>query len=66
VQIVGKRTIPVLSRGQPLIRDGQPVMQTVFDITRPSNYETLNRELVRQQLAKAGFRLAMLLDGIYG
>jgi hypothetical protein len=66
VQIVGKRTIPVLSRGQPLIQDGQPVMQTVFDITRPSNYETLNRELVRQQLAKAGFRLAKLLDAIYG
>lgn len=66
VQIVGKRIIPVLSRGQPVVRDGQPVLMTVFDITRPSNYETVNRELVRQQLAKAGFRLARLLDAIYG
>ncbi|MEP6818811.1 MAG: S1/P1 nuclease [bacterium] len=66
VHIVGKRTIPVLSGGQPVVRDGQTVMQTVFDITRPVNYETLNRELVRQQLAKAGYRLAKLLDAIYG
>ena len=65
VQIVGKRTIPVLSGGKPVVRDGQTVMQTVFDITRPANYETLNRELVRQQLAKAGYRLAKLLDAIY-
>jgi hypothetical protein len=41
----GKRTIPVLSCGQSP-RDGQPVMQTVFDITRPRNYEALT---VRQQ-----------------
>ena len=66
VQIVGQRSIPVLSSGKPVIRDGQPVMQTVFDITRPANYEALNRELVRQQLAKAGYRLAKLLDAIYG
>ena len=66
VQIVGKRTIPVLSSGKPVVRDGQPVMQTVFDITRPANYEALNREMVRQQLAKAGYRLAKLLDAIYG
>lgn len=65
VRIVGKRTIPVLSRGQPVVRDGQPLLMTVFDITRPSNYEALNRELVRQQLAKAGFHLARLLDAIY-
>jgi hypothetical protein len=65
VQIVGKRTIPVLSRGQPVMREGQPVLMTVFDITRPSNYEAVNREVVRQQLAKAGFRLARLLDAIY-
>jgi hypothetical protein len=65
VRIVGKRTIPVLSKGQPVVRDGQTVMQTVFDITRPNNYETLNRELVRQQLAKGGYRLAKLLDAIY-
>jgi hypothetical protein len=48
-----------------LVRDGQPVMQTVFDITRAANYETVNRELVGQQLAKGGFRLAKLLDAIY-
>ena len=65
VQIVRKRIIPVLSHGQPVIRDGQPVTQMVFDITRADNYEALNRELVRQQLAKAGFRLARLLDAIY-
>lgn len=65
VRILGQRTIPVLSRGQPVVRDGQAVMQTVYDISRPSNYETVNRELVRQQLAKAGFRLAKLLDAIY-
>jgi hypothetical protein len=65
VRIAGKRTIPVLSKGQPVIRDGQPLMQTVYDITRPSNYETANREVARQQLAKAGFRLARLLDAIY-
>ena len=66
VRITGKRTIPVLSRDdKPVLRDGQPVMQTVFDITRPSNYEALNRELVRQQLAKGGYRLAKLLDAIY-
>jgi hypothetical protein len=65
VKITGQRTIPVLSRGQPVIRDGQPVMQTVFDISRPANYEAVNRELVRQQLAKGGYRLAKLLDAIY-
>lgn len=65
VRIVGQRTIPVLSKGKPVVRDGQTQMMTVFDITRPPNYETLNRELVRQQLAKAGFRLARLLDAIY-
>ena len=65
VAIVGRRTIPVLSDGKPVVRNGQPVMQMVYDITRAGNYETLNRELVRQQLAKAGFRLANLLDAIY-
>ncbi|MGH9969101.1 MAG: S1/P1 nuclease [Pyrinomonadaceae bacterium] len=65
VRIVRQRTIPVLRDGQPLIRDGQPVMQTVYDITRPSNYKPVNRNNVREQLAKAGFRLAKLLDAIY-
>jgi hypothetical protein len=41
------------------------MMQTVYDVSRPVSYETVNRELVRQQLAKAGFRLAKLLDAIY-
>jgi len=41
------------------------VMQTVFDISRSANYEAVNRELVRQQLAKGGYRLATLLDAIY-
>ncbi len=65
VQIVRRRMMTVLSHGQPVMRDGQPVTQTVFDIKLPSNYEALNREVVRQQLAKAGFRLAKLLDAIY-
>ncbi|HKP45209.1 MAG TPA: S1/P1 nuclease [Pyrinomonadaceae bacterium] len=65
VKIVGSRTIPVLSHGQPVIENGQPKMMTVFDISRPANYEALNREVVRQQLAKAGYRLARLLDAIY-
>jgi hypothetical protein len=47
------------------MRDGKVVTDTVYDITRPSNYEAVNRELVRQQLAKAGYRLAKLLDAIY-
>jgi hypothetical protein len=65
VRVLGKRTIPVLSKGQPVMNNGQPVMQTVFDISRPANYETINREVVRRQLAKAGYRLAKLLDAIY-
>ena len=65
VAIVGKRKITILSGGQPVITNGQPVMQTVYDVTRAGNYETVNREIVRQQLAKAGFRLARLLDAIY-
>jgi len=66
VNITGQRTITVTNRkGEPVMRDGKPVTDIVYDITRPSNYETLNRELVRQQLAKGGFRLAKLLDAIY-
>jgi hypothetical protein len=64
--ITGQRTITVTTRnGEPLMRDGKVVTDTVYDITRPSNYEAVNRELVRQQLAKAGYRLARLLDAIY-
>ena len=65
IQIVRKRTVPVKEDGKPLIRDGQPVTEVVYDITRPANYETIHRETVRQQLAKGGFRLAKLLDAIY-
>lgn len=65
VRIVRERTIPVLRDGEPLILDGQPVMQTVYDITRPSNYQAVNRNNVREQPAKGGFRLAMLLDAIF-
>ncbi|MDQ2854859.1 MAG: S1/P1 nuclease [Acidobacteriota bacterium] len=39
--------------------------QTVFDITRASDYDSLNREEVRQQLAKGGFRLAKMLDEVF-
>ena len=67
IRIIGQRTISVTARdGTPLLRDGQVVTDVVYDITRPANYEKLNRELVRQQLAKAGYRLAKLLDAIFG
>ncbi len=66
VTIIRQRTITVMTRdGQPVIRDGKPVTDIVYDITRASNYEVVNREIVAQQLAKAGFRLAKLLDAIY-
>ena len=65
VAIVRQRTIQDLQQGKPVIRDGQPVMETVYDITRPANYEALNREIVRQQLAKGGYRLAKILDAIF-
>lgn len=64
--VTGQRTITITTRnGQPVMRNGQPVTEVVYDITRPANYEALNRELVRQQLAKGGYRLAKLLDAIY-
>ncbi len=66
VNITGQRTITVTTRtGQPVTRDGRPVTDIVYDVTRSSNYEALNREVVRRQLAKAGYRLARLLDAIY-
>jgi S1/P1 Nuclease len=65
VQILRQRSIPVLRRGEPLVRDGQQVMQTVYDISKPADYMTVNRNVVRQQLTKAGFRLARLLDVIF-
>lgn len=65
VVITGQRTVQVMRDRQPVMRDGQPVTEVVYDITRPANYETLNREVVRQQLAKGGYRLAKLLDAIF-
>lgn len=65
VSITRQRTITVTRNGQPVMREGKPVTDVVYDIVRPGNYDELNRELVRQQLAKAGFRLARLLDEIY-
>lgn len=65
LRMIGRRTIPVLSGGKLVLNNGQPVMQTVYDVSRAGNYETISREIVRQQLAKAGFRLAKLLDAIY-
>jgi hypothetical protein len=65
VRIIGRRSIPVLRDDKPVLENGRPVMQTVYDVTRPRNYEAANREVVRQQLAKAGFRLAKMLDAIY-
>jgi S1/P1 Nuclease len=54
VEIVRKRTIT--SHGQPL---------TVYDVTRASDYGSVNQEVVKIQLAKGGFRLAELLDQIF-
>jgi hypothetical protein len=65
VRIVRERTIPVLRDGVPLIRNGQPVTQIVYDISRPADYQLVNRNNVREQLAKGGFRLAKLLDEIF-
>jgi S1/P1 Nuclease len=67
VTITGQRTITVQTRdGKPVLREGKPVTDTVYDVTRAANYETLNREVVRRQLAKGGYRLAKLLDAIFG
>ncbi len=49
----------------PVIRDGRPLTQTVYDVRQPSNYRVVNRNNVREQLAKGGFRLAKLLDAIF-
>lgn len=65
VRITQQRTIPVLRNGQPLIENGQPVTMIVYDVTRPNDYKIVNRGNVRVQLAKAGFRLAKLLDAIF-
>jgi S1/P1 Nuclease len=66
IRITGKRNMTVTNRdGQPVMRDGRPVTELVYDVTKPANYEALNREIVRVQLAKGGYRLARLLDEIF-
>ena len=45
---------------------GEMVEQFVgFETSRPPEYDKLNREVVREQLAKGGFRLAKLLEAIF-
>jgi|ERR1043166_920181 hypothetical protein len=64
--LTAQRTMTITNRnGQPVMRNGQPVTEVVYDTTLPANYETLNREVARQQLAKGGYRLAKLLDAIF-
>ena len=66
VKITGQRTITVKTRdGQTVMRDGKPVTDIVWDVTRANDYEAVNREVVRRQLAKGGYRLAKLLDAIF-
>jgi hypothetical protein len=65
VKITGKRDMVVLRDDQPVIENGKTKTEVVYDITRPANYETHNREVARRQIAKAGFRLAKLLDAIF-
>jgi hypothetical protein len=43
----------------------QRVTKTVYDIRRGTNYNNNNVPVVRNQLAKGGFRLAKLLDAIF-
>jgi hypothetical protein len=66
LRVTRQRTVTVTnSSGQPVVRDGQVVTDTFYDITLPANYEKVSRKIVRQQLAKGGYRLAKLLDAIF-
>ncbi len=65
VGVVRKRVVPVMHDGKQVLKNGQPVTEIVYDIRRPDSYETVNREVVRHQLSKGGFRLAKLLDAIF-
>lgn len=58
VRIVGKRAVTSTNHGVTTTK-------TVYDIRRASNYNTVNVPVVREQLAKGGFRLAKLLDAIF-
>jgi hypothetical protein len=66
ITVIRQRTINVTnSKGEPVMKDGKQLTDIVYDITLPANYNAVSRELVRVQLAKAGYRLAKLLDAIY-
>lgn len=65
IRITRRRVVNVTRDGEPVMRDGQPETTVVYDITRAGDYDRLNREQVKLQLAKAGFRLAKILDVIY-
>jgi hypothetical protein len=58
IKIVAKRTLTT-------VRNGQSQTETVYDIVRAKDYDTVNRAVVREQLATAGYRLAVLLDAIF-
>ena len=58
VKILRKRTVTST-------RDGITQTKTVYDIKRAVNYNTVNVPVVRDQLAKGGFRLAKLMDAIF-
>lgn len=66
VRIIRQRTISVTTRdGQPVMREGKPVTEIVWDAEHSDDYAPLSREVVRRQLAKGGYRLARLLDAIF-
>jgi len=58
VRITRKRVVTATSHGQRITK-------TVYDIRRGNNYNNNNVPVVRNQLAKGGFRLAKLLDAIF-
>jgi len=58
VRITRKRVVTTTSHGQRITK-------TVYDIRRGNNYNNNNVPVVRNQLAKGGFRLAKLLDAIF-
>jgi hypothetical protein len=65
IRILDQRTISVLRDNQPVVRNGVPVTEVIYDVSLPMHYEQNNRAVVRTQLAKAGYRLAKLLDAIF-
>ncbi len=65
MRIVKQRTITMTRDGQPLMREGKPVTDIVWDVEYSDDYAALSRAVVRRQLAKGGYRLAKLLDAIF-